>query len=970
MNLKRLFVSAAIAMGLGCYAQAATAYGYETVKGDPMQTRIYTLPNGLKVYLSVNKEKPRIQTYIAVRTGSRNDPAETTGLAHYLEHLMFKGTLQFGTTDAAKEKPYLDDIERRYEHYRTVTDPATRKQLYHEIDSVSQIAAKYFIPNEYDKLMSSIGAIGTNAYTSNDITCYVEDIPANEVDNWAKIQADRFQNMVIRGFHTELEAVYEEYNMGLTNDMRKEWAALNAKMFPNHPYGTQTTIGTQEHLKNPSITNIKNYFHKYYVPNNVAICMAGDLDPDKTIATIDRYFGSWKGYGEVKYPQYAPVADLTAPTDTTVVGQEATNVVVGWRFDAAKSAQIDTLEIISDIISNGKAGLFDLDINQPLKCQEASAFLTSMRDYSQFVLYGMPNEGQTLQEVRDIMLGEVEKLKRGEFGEELVKAVLNNQKLAYLSSLDSNSKRADRCVDAFINGVEWKDAVEKLDRMAKITKQDIVDFARKHLNNGYVVVYKQQGTDTTEKKIEKPQITPIPANRELQSKYVADIANSKVDPIQPQFVDFKNDFKQTKTKNSLPVYYIQNKENGLFSLYFYYDFGETANKWMPYVSSYLNYTGTAKLTAAEVKKRFYELACKYNVTVDETRTVVSLSGLNENMKPALALLEDLLNNAKPDNEAYRKFADAQLKSRKDYKTNQRINYSALRAYGFYGAYNSFLNIPDSAELVNADPSMLTGMLAKLSGYKHRVMYYGPMAEKDFVAFINKNHRTAKTPADCPAGKEYQYTRTNGNEIMIAPYDAKNIYMVQYNNEGKKWNADEQPTVELFNEYFGGGMNGVVFQELRETRGLAYNAYAEFLTPDKKDIDDIAYTYIITQNDKMADCVRTFHEILDSIPQSQKAFDLAKQALLKRIASARTTKASIFFAYISAQKLGIDYDINRKVYEEAPALTLGDIVKFEKQNMADKQWRYMILGNEKDIDMKALEKIGPVKRLSSEDIFGY
>ncbi len=970
MNLKRLFVSAAIAMGLGCYAQAATAYGYETVKGDPMQTRIYTLPNGLKVYLSVNKEKPRIQTYIAVRTGSRNDPAETTGLAHYLEHLMFKGTLQFGTTDAVKEKPYLDDIERRYEHYRTVTDPATRKQLYHEIDSVSQIAAKYFIPNEYDKLMSSIGAIGTNAYTSNDITCYVEDIPANEVDNWAKIQADRFQNMVIRGFHTELEAVYEEYNMGLTNDMRKEWAALNAKMFPNHPYGTQTTIGTQEHLKNPSITNIKNYFHKYYVPNNVAICMAGDLDPDKTIATIDRYFGSWKGYGEVKYPQYAPVADLTAPTDTTVVGQEATNVVVGWRFDAAKSAQIDTLEIISDIISNGKAGLFDLDINQPLKCQEASAFLTSMRDYSQFVLYGMPNEGQTLQEVRDIMLGEVAKLKRGEFGEELVKAVLNNQKLAYLSSLDSNSKRADRCVDAFINGVEWKNAVEKLDRMAKITKQDIVDFARKHLNNGYVVVYKQQGTDTTEKKIEKPQITPIPANRELQSKYVADIANSKVDPIQPQFVDFKNDFKQTKTKNSLPVYYIQNKENGLFSLYFYYDFGETANKWMPYVSSYLNYTGTAKLTAAEVKKRFYELACKYNVTVDETRTVVSLSGLNENMKPALALLEDLLNNAKPDNEAYRKFADAQLKSRKDYKTNQRINYSALRAYGFYGAYNSFLNIPDSAELVNADPSMLTGMLAKLSGYKHRVMYYGPMAEKDFVAFINKNHLMAKTPADCPAGKEYQYTRTNGNEIMIAPYDAKNIYMVQYNNEGKKWNADEQPTVELFNEYFGGGMNGVVFQELRETRGLAYNAYAEFLTPDKKDIDDIAYTYIITQNDKMADCVRTFHEILDSIPQSQKAFDLAKQALLKRIASARTTKASIFFAYISAQKLGIDYDINRKVYEEAPALTLGDIVKFEKQNMAGKQWRYMILGNEKDIDMKALEKIGPVKRLSSEDIFGY
>ena len=233
---------------------------YERVGGDPMQTRIYTLDNGLKVYLSVNKEEPRIQAYIAVRTGSKNDPAETTGLAHYLEHLMFKGTKQFGTTDPEAEAPLLDEIEQRYEEYRTLTDEALRKQKYHEIDSVSQLAAKYFIPNEYDKLMAAIGSQGSNAFTSNDVTCYVEDIPSNEIENWAKVQADRFQNMVIRGFHTELEAVYEEYNIGLSNDGNKQYEAMLAKLFPTHPYGTQTTIGTQQHLKNPSITNIKNYF--------------------------------------------------------------------------------------------------------------------------------------------------------------------------------------------------------------------------------------------------------------------------------------------------------------------------------------------------------------------------------------------------------------------------------------------------------------------------------------------------------------------------------------------------------------------------------------------------------------------------------------------------------------------------------------------------------------------------------------
>ena len=352
-------------MMLGLSVQAKE-YKYETVPGDKMQTRIYTLDNGLKVYLSVNPEKPRIQTFIAVRTGSKNDPAETTGLAHYLEHLMFKGTKQFGTNNPEAEAPLLAEIEQRYEAYRKLTDPEARKQAYHEIDSVSQVAAQYFIPNEYDKLMAAIGAEGTNAYTSNDVTCYTEDIPSNEVENWAKIQADRFQNMVIRGFHTELEAVYEEYNIGLSSDQRKLFATISKMLWPTHPYGLQTTIGTQEHLKNPSITNIKNYFNKWYRPNNVAICMAGDFDPDKTIAIIDKYFSSWKPGADVKQPTFASLPPLTSPKDTTVVGQEAEQIWMGWRAKQANTLQADTLELMEDVLSNGRAGLFDLDLNQTM----------------------------------------------------------------------------------------------------------------------------------------------------------------------------------------------------------------------------------------------------------------------------------------------------------------------------------------------------------------------------------------------------------------------------------------------------------------------------------------------------------------------------------------------------------------------------------------------------------------------------
>ena len=967
MKFKSLIIAAVLTLGFGAHA---SAYSYETVKGDPMQTRIYTLPNGLKVYLSVNKEKPRIQTYIAVRTGSRNDPAETTGLAHYLEHLMFKGTHSFGTSDYAKEQPYLDDIERRYEHYRTVTDPAVRRQLYHEIDSVSQIAARYFIPNEYDKLMSSIGANGTNAYTSNDVTCYVENIPSNEVDNWARIQGDRFQNMVIRGFHTELEAVYEEFNISLTNDSRKEFAAIGKMLFPTHPYGTQTTIGTQDHLKNPSITNIKNYFKHYYVPNNVAICMAGDFDPDKVIATIDRYFGSWKKSDKVVYPQFPVQKDLTAPVSTTVIGKEAANIMMAWKMDGAAELQSDTLAVISSILNNGKAGLLDININQPMRCQGVQAFNYDMRDYSQFIIYGMPNEGQTLDEVKSLILAEIEKLKRGEFSDKLLPAIVNNMKLDYLHSLDKNESRANAFVNSFINGRDWKTEVQKYDRIAGMTKQQIVDFARRHFTDGYAIVYKQQGEDASQKKIDKPAITAIPTNRDMQSAFVKEIKESNTEPIQPRFLDYNNDFAQLKTKRGLPVYYIQNKQNQLFDLNYYFEFGEESNKWLPFAKNYFDYLGTNKLSAQEVQERFYGLACNYSINVGTNSLRINLNGLGENMTEAMKLMEQVINNAKVDNEAYKKYAEQELKSRRDNKLSQKSNFRALQAYGQYGAYNPVRNMPDSAELVSANPQMLIDMVADLKNYKHSVLYYGPLAKKQLLATIDKNHATAKKLKDVPAGKAYTKQLTPQNEIWIAPYDAKNIYMIQYHNENQKWNPEDEAKIQVFNEYFGGGMNGVVFQELRESRGLAYSAFADFSTPVRKADSNYAYTYIISQNDKMMDCIKVFSNIFDTLPQSPAAFELAKQATMKRIASQRITKTGIIYSYLSAKQRGIDYDIRRKVYAALPSLKLEDIVKFEHDNMAKKPWRYLILGDEKNLDIKSLEKIAPIKRVSTEEIFGY
>ncbi len=968
MNLKHVMMAALL---MGALNATAKDYHYTTVPGDAMKTRIYTLDNGLKVYMSVNKEKPRLQANIAVKTGSRNDPAETTGLAHYLEHLMFKGTQKFGTINYAKEKPYLDEITKRYESYRKLTDPAQRKQAYHEIDSISQLAAKYNIPNEYDKLMASIGSEGTNAYTSNDVTCYVENIPNNEIENWAKVQSDRFQNMVIRGFHTELEAVYEEKNITMASDGDKEYAALWKLLAPTHPYGTQTTIGEQEHLKNPSIVNIQNYFHQYYVPNNVAIVLAGDFDPDQTISIIDKYFGGWKKSEKVVRPEFAIQPKITAVKDTSVVGKEAENVMLGWRFKGANDLQSDTLDVIGDMLANGKAGLFEVNLEQKMKLNQAAAFPDNLHDYSAFIVEGIPNKDQKLEEVRSLLLEEMGKLRRGEFSDDLLPAVIANKKLNYYKGLDSNDNRAEIMGNAFINDQDWSEVAQQLERQSKLTKKDIIDFANKYLrDDNYVCVYKRIGEDTTLKKIEKPIITPIPANREYESDFVKEIKNSQVAPIQPQFVDFKKDLTITKTSKKLPLLYKKNTQDGLFNLVFRYEFGDEDDTRYIYASDYLNYIGTDKMTVSDIKQAFYKLACNYSISQSQKTLQISLNGLNENLPAALHLLEDVLHHAKADKTSWNQYIDILDKNHADAKTNQKENFARLWAYSTYGPYNTYLNNISTNKLRQSDPQEFVNLLGGLSNLEHTVLYYGPYSEKELSTLLAKEHKTAKKLASVPQGKKYENQVIKENEIYIAPYEAKNIYLRTYQNQGKPFNANNMAVVNLFNEYFGGGMNAIVFQELRETRGLAYNAGSYYIRPDDKNGTEWFFTHIISQNDKMTDCIKVFNEIINNLPQNEAAFNLAKQSLMKSLQSNRTTKFNVIWAYLNAKKKGLDYDPNKKLYEDLPALTLQDITNFEKQNIVGKPYRMVILGDEKNLDMEALKKIAPIKHLTQKDIFGY
>ena len=964
--MKRLIIMAAAVIAL---LASCSQYKYETVSGDPMEAKMYTLDNGLKVYMTVNKETPRIQTYIAVKVGGKNDPSETTGLAHYFEHLMFKGSEQFGTSDYAAEKPLLDEIEALFEVYRTTEDETERAALYHQIDSISYLASDYFIPNEYDKLMSMIGAEGTNAYTSTDMTVYVEDIPSNQIENWARIEADRFMNPVIRGFHTELETVYEEKNMSLTNDFRKSLEAMDGILFADHPYGTQTVLGTQEHLKNPSITNIKNYQKTYYVPNNMAICLSGDFDPDEMLAIIEKYFGQMEPNPNLPQVDFETKTVIESPVSKDVYGLDAENIMIGWKYPGAGTQEAMVADVVSSILSNGSAGLIDLNLIQQQKVLGAQAMPYTRPDAGEFLIIAHPKQGQTLDQVKDLVLAEIAKLRNGEFDESLLTGTINNLKLRQMRMFESNADRADMFVQSFINGTDWADEVAWLDNLSKITKQDVVDWAGKYLaDNNYAVIYKRQGEDKNVQKVSAPKITPIKANRDAQSAFLAEIQGTDVTPIEPVFVDYEKDMSSFDV-NGLDVLYVQNKLNDITYITYSYDKGYEADPALNLAFDYLSYLGTPTRSAEEIAQQMYQLACNFNLGSGSTSTSVSVSGLAENMPQAMEIVEDLAYNAIPDEAVLANLKADMFKMRHDAKLSQGSCFNALQQYILYGPEFIQKRTLTDQQIEALTSEELLAKVHELLACKHEVRYYGPATETEAAELLKAGHKMSENMKPLEK-KHIKYQPVEKSIVYMAPYDAKQIRYIQYSNRGEGLDITADPHLMLYNEYFGGGMNAIVFQEMREARGLAYSSSARLYMPSHKDDSYMYYAFIATQNDKMQTAIEAFDEIINDMPQSETAFNIAKEALIGRLRTDRVTGRRILSQYISDRELGVTAPRDKQVFEVAQTLTLDDVKKTQEKWVKGRTYVYGILGDINDLDTDFLNTLGPVQTLSLEEIFGY
>lgn len=972
-----LLIILLISVAAGCTKQKyqvktvtdKNGFTYEIVTDDPIQARMYTLKNGLKVYLSYNADEPRLATLIAVKAGSTSDPVETTGLAHYFEHMMFKGTSKIATLDWEKEKVVLDQISDLFEQHRATTDTDLKKTLYQKIDSLSQIAASYVAPNEYDKLVSSLGAKRTNAGTSYESTVYINDIPSNEFEKWLKLESERFENMVLRLFHTELETVYEEFNMYQDSDRSRASNVMMQALFPNHPYG-RDVIGLPEHLKNPSLVNIYKFAETWYRPNNMAIAIAGDINPDEAIVKIDKYFGGMEPNNDlpkIDQPKEEPIKEII---EKEVVGPDAESVSFSFRFDGKNTRDHKFVTLIDNILSNSQAGLIDIDLNQKQQVLRSRSSAYFLRDYGVHQFYGQPRQGQTLEQVKDLLLAEIEKVKNGEFDDWMLEAVINDIRISEIYAQESNFSRAYQLVDGFISNTPYRDRLTWTDELSKITKQEIMDFAKEKYGNNYVVVYKRTGENTGLVKVEKPRITPVEINRNDQSAFYQEFMAEKTENIKPVFVDFKQEIQTQTLASGVEFNYIRNRTNELFNLQYIIDMGTDNNLRLPLAMELLPYLGTDKFSPEDLQKEFFKYGLTMNVNTGNDRCYVNISGMQEYFEKGVELLEHVITSVKPDDQAYSDLVKGVMKKRRDAKLNKNtILWSGLVNYGKYGSLNPFTNIIKEDELKNISPAELTQLITELASYKHRLFYYGQAEPAAVASIVDKYHKVPAELKPYPPAVVYTEQETGDRQLYLVDYDMSQVSIVLL-AKGPGFNQSLIPPARLFGEYFGRGLSSIIFQEIREARGLAYSAYSEFTTPPRADHPHYITGFVGTQADKLKDATDAMLGLMNDMPKAKRQFDLAKESLAKQIESERIIKTSIFWTYQRNLDLGIDYDIRKDVYDYVQSVDLDTFSKFFDENIKGGKYTVLIMGNKAQLDAGVLKQLGNVKELTLEEIFGY
>lgn len=927
----------------------------------------FTLNNGLTVVLDENHAQPEIFGLVIVKAGGKNDPSDATGMAHYQEHMLFKGTTSLGTINWEKEKPHIDKIFELYDELGKTMDEAKRGEIQKAINEESLKAAEYAVPNEMNNLINEMGGSNINAGTGPDYTVYYNKFPSNQVEKWIDLYAHRFSEPVFRSFQAELEVVYEEKNLYNDQFQTKLLEEFQKKFFKSHPYGQQTVIGTIEDLKNPSLTKMYQFFKTHYVPNNMALVLSGDFNSDEILPKIEEKFGKWIK-GEVPQQRTWDEKPFNGREFYQVKLTPIKVGLFGFRAPSNKDEKSTTAEIITRILSNRySTGLLDrLSIDG--KVLMTQAMLMPYQDYGAIIMFTVPKiVGQSLENAEAIVLAEIEKLKKGEFDESMIESIKQEMYRQHTTSMENIQSRALFISQAFVKNQSIEDAFDYPNKIKNITKADIVELANQIFGPNYIAFYSKMGFPKKEK-IQKPEYKPLLANTNAKSEYANHFASipSKSPSLKP--IDFNKDAENTPIKNSHILTRVENPLNDVFSLTINLKVGDNAIPMLKYVNEGIAMSGAGDYDVNQLKSEFAKIGTSYSVWADESNTYIDIQGVEHNLTKSIELIGLLMKDPKLEQAKVKTIVDGEFTNRKMEKSEPDNVAQALFDYGLYGAKSSYIDRLSKKELKKLQATELTNAFKQATEFKTQIRFSGKTSTQDVAQLIEKhlplaeNPKVDNTPLDKPAN-----TYTENTILFVNKAKSRQSKMYVFIN-GEPFQIHDAVAIEAFNDYFGGGFSGLILQEIREYRSLAYSAGGGFRLPKAKGSPVNFVGYTGTQADKTLTAMETFNGLIRQMPEKTERLNMIKNHLELSSQTGRPSFRGLASTIERWKNLGFDSDpalIKLPMYK---SLEWETINQFYKNRVQNKPVVYMIVGDKKQINMKELAKYGKVIQIKEDMLF--
>lgn len=932
-----------------------------------LRVQSYKLENGLTVYLNEDPTANRVFGAVAVNAGSKNDPADATGIAHYLEHLLFKGTTEMGTWDFEKEKVHLDSITYWYEELGKAEDEGKRTFIQQKINEQSVAAAKYGLPNDFDNLLKSIGSTSVNAFTSPDMTFYHNSFPSNQIEKWLHIFSHRFKDPVFRSFQSELEVVYEEKNRAMDGFEYQILEKFMDELFSPHPYGTQTTLGKTEHLKNPNLNKMYEFFRTYYVPNNMALVLTGNFNSKEVIPLIEKEFGVLERGAELA-PNNFPMAKINGKGKVKVKVRftPIKAEVIGFKTAGANHPDQAALNIISGLFSNGSStGLID-QLNQKNKLTFGEFFAEPLNDDGAAVFIIVPKVfRQSFGKAEKLIFGQINRIKTGDFDDALLKSVKNEIYVDFQKSLEDVTQRGIAIGECFNRGISWETYLNYKQRIEAIDKVEIQRVASLYYDDDYLAVYSRMGFPKKEK-LDKPRFQPVKPAVGQQSNFAKAFNAKKGKEVSPKFLDFKKDVTFLDLKKNNRLYVNPNPINDIFSVSFKYQYGDDNNRDLKLATQLMKHAGTEQQSMFELKQAFALLGTSYNIYSNRNYLVIDLKGKEENLAKSLQLLNELVHQPVIGKEAKQLIKkEAQTNKRIEKRTPSAMG-SALRFYAIYGDNSYYLRRHSIQEIKAVDVRKMTQTFKDGIDYAASVHYTGKLNAAEFKDVLLDN---------------YELNTTGKREPLVfispAKYKKSHIYFIHdkkavqsqiyFYVAGDAYKKTDFPQYKAFNSYFGDGFSGLVLQEIREYRSLAYSAWGRYFHPLKSGERAFLNSFVGCQGDKTNEAIGVMMDLLQHLPEQPESMNRIKNGLQQKVLTDYPSFRDVSKQIESYKKLGYQKSPAEMAFPIYKDMEFSDIMTFYKKHLKDKPVVITIYGDKRRIDFKELKKYGEVKELKRKDV---